>query len=106
MPGFDGTGPRGMGPMTGGGRGFCSPWGIGAALRGYGILPRTGYGYPYYAGAAPYPFYEAPITTPGAAPFAPQMTPEQELDFLKNQAQTMKGQLEQIEARISELEAK
>jgi len=24
MPGFDGTGPRGMGPMTGGGRGFCA----------------------------------------------------------------------------------
>lgn len=24
MPGFDGRGPRGMGPMTGGGRGFCA----------------------------------------------------------------------------------
>jgi len=23
MPGFDGTGPRGTGPMTGGGRGYC-----------------------------------------------------------------------------------
>ena len=23
MPGFDGKGPRGLGPMTGGGRGFC-----------------------------------------------------------------------------------
>ncbi len=23
MPGFDGTGPRGLGPMTGGGRGYC-----------------------------------------------------------------------------------
>ncbi|MFC1994528.1 DUF5320 domain-containing protein [Chloroflexota bacterium] len=23
MPGFDGTGPRGMGPMTGGSRGYC-----------------------------------------------------------------------------------
>ncbi len=23
MPGFDGTGPRGNGPITGGGRGFC-----------------------------------------------------------------------------------
>ena len=25
MPGFDGTGPRGAGPMTGGARGFCQP---------------------------------------------------------------------------------
>lgn len=24
MPGFDGTGPRGQGPMTGGGRGYCA----------------------------------------------------------------------------------
>jgi len=23
MPGFNGTGPRGMGPMTGSGRGYC-----------------------------------------------------------------------------------
>ena len=23
MPGYDGTGPKGLGPMTGGGRGFC-----------------------------------------------------------------------------------
>ena len=84
MPGFNGTGPRGMGPMTGGGRGFCSPWGIGA----------------------PYPFYGAPTSTPVATPFAPQMTREQEFDFLKNQAQAMRGQLEQIEARVRDLETK
>jgi len=24
MPGFDGTGPRGLGPMTGGSRGYCA----------------------------------------------------------------------------------
>jgi hypothetical protein len=24
MPGFDGAGPSGMGPMTGGGRGYCA----------------------------------------------------------------------------------
>ncbi|MBA7647499.1 hypothetical protein ES703_55271 [subsurface metagenome] len=107
MPGFDGTGPRGMGPMTGGGRGFCSPWGIGAALRGYGVPPAVGYGYPYYRGAGvPYPSYGAPATAPGATPFAPQMSKEQELDFLRNQADTIKSQLEQIEARMRELETK
>jgi len=56
--------------------------------------------------AAPYPFYGVPTTTPGAAPFTPPMTPEQEFDFLKNQAQAMKGQLEQIETRMRELETK
>ena len=81
MPGFDGTGPRGMGPMTGGGRGFCAI-----------PLPPA---WPAYMGRAAYPPY--------SVPFAPQMTREQELDFLKNQAQATRGQLEQIEARIKEL---
>lgn len=35
MPGFDGTGPRGQGAMTGGGRGYCvAP--IGGTGRGFG----------------------------------------------------------------------
>jgi hypothetical protein len=33
MPGFDGTGPQGQGPMTGGARGWCNPYGS----------PRIGY---------------------------------------------------------------
>ena len=105
MPGFNGTGPRGMGPMTGGSRGFCNPWRIGAAPAGYGGTPRIGYGYPYYGWAgASYPFYRAPLGAPEATPFAPQMTKEQELDFLKEQAETIKEQLEQIEARMHALE--
>jgi Family of unknown function (DUF5320) len=35
MPCFDGTGPRGMGPMTGGGRGFCAPGDVRAGV-GFG----------------------------------------------------------------------
>ncbi|MBN2333393.1 MAG: DUF5320 domain-containing protein [Deltaproteobacteria bacterium] len=56
MPGFDGSGPRGMGPMTGRGMGYCvQPMGkpmINASLsvagesRNYGVgrggLPRGG----------------------------------------------------------------
>ena len=44
MPGFNGTGPQGMGPRTGGGFGFCSP-GTGPVFPGSG-----GYGYPRGAG--------------------------------------------------------
>jgi hypothetical protein len=37
MPGYDGTGPRGQGPMTGGARGYCATgWG-GAVRRGFGL---------------------------------------------------------------------
>jgi len=144
MPGFDGTGPRGMGPMTGGGRGFCSPYGFGGGFgRGYGFrmgmpypvggqwsgAPAPGaygspaampYGYPYggapyagaaYPGAMPYGYGGAPMGTmpgpptgaAGANPYAPQMTREQELDLLRSQAEAIKGQLEQIDARIKEL---
>jgi hypothetical protein len=36
MPGFDGTGPRGEGPLTGGGRGFCATEGW-TGRRGLGL---------------------------------------------------------------------
>jgi len=93
MPGFDGTGPMGMGPMTGGGRGFCSPRGIGAT-RMHGFPRWTGYAYPHYG---PRPFF------PDATPFAPQMSREQEIDFLKNEAGALREHLKELEARIGQL---
>ena len=108
MPGLNGTGPRGMGPMTGGGRGFCSPRGIGAAFRSYGVSPGMGAAFRSY-GVSPgmgygYPYYGAGPAAPGYAPFAPQVSQEEELGFLKGQTGTLRRQLEQIEARIQELE--
>ena len=47
MPRFDGTGPRGLGPMTGGGRGFCT-----------GYFPTS---YLYYAPRS-YPNYGFPAS--------------------------------------------
>jgi len=51
MPGFDGTGPMGLGPMTGGGRGFCA-----IPYRAYAHF-RFGYPGPYYPPISGYPFY-------------------------------------------------
>ena len=118
MPnGFGGGRGAGFGFRGGMGFGFrgsSPPWpyvGIGR-----GGLPRCGYFLSGAAGApaawpyqqVPYPYYEgAPTgTIPEAMPFAPQMTPEQELDFLKNQADAIKSQLEQIESRMHELGTK
>lgn len=53
MPGFDGTGPRGQGPMTGGGFGRCSGMsaGYGAGYgRGLGRGMNRGYGRCGFAG--------------------------------------------------------
>ena len=58
------------------------------------------------AGQAPYPFYGSPAAAPGMTPYASEMTPEQELDYLKNQADMIKGQLERVEARLRDLGVK
>ena len=41
MPRFDGTGPNGMGPMTGRGRGSCNP-----SQAGFGPNTASGFGNP------------------------------------------------------------
>ena len=92
MPGFDGTGPMGMGPMTGGGRGFCSPWGAGASVRRFGFPRRAPYAYPYYGAY-------------GFGPFAPRMTREQELEFLKTEARALRDDLKELETKIGKLSA-
>ena len=113
--------PNGFGFRGGWGFGFrgsSPPWPyIGL---GRGGLPRCGYflsgaagaplplgygAYPYYGSPGAMPFYGGQAAAPGATPFAPGMAPGQEFDFLKNQAQTMRAQLEEIESRIRELES-
>ena len=114
MPNGFGRG-RGMGRGFRGGMGFgfrgsSPPWpyvGIGR-----GGLPRCGYflggaaglpGSPYQP--APFPSHVGTGFDPGYAPFAPQMTKEEELDVLTGQAEAIKQQLDQIEARMRELES-
>jgi len=88
-------------------RGASPPWpyiGIGR-----GGLPRCGY-FLSSAGAPPAWPYQPPSygqpAAPGYAPFTPQMTREEELNYLRDQAEAIKGQLEQIESRMRDLEAK
>ena len=115
MPGYDGTGPRGMGPRTGGGFGFCAP-GSGPAPAGYpsgvvygvgrGGIPwgggrgrafgggrgrwwgaRSPYAPPYYGGAAPYA---------GPTPAEERAFLEQELTYLEQQLAAIKDRLAEI----------
>ena len=127
MPGGDGMGPAGMGPMTGRAAGFCAGypvpgfmnpvggrgfwgWGRGGGRgRGRGWrnwfhatgLPgwqRAQMGWPPY-GAAP------PHAGPYEAPYGPAVTKEQELDALKGQAEYFEDALEGIKKRIQDLES-
>ena len=73
--------------------------------RGRGGLPRC-----WYPGAVMAPPYAPAFYgsyTPSAMPSYPTyMAPEQELDYLKEEANVIRRQLEEIEARIKELETK
>jgi hypothetical protein len=51
-----------------------------------------------------HPYYASP-TFHGYAPFAPSMSREEELSYLKEQAEAIKEELERIEARVRELES-
>ncbi|MBN2122773.1 MAG: DUF5320 domain-containing protein [Deltaproteobacteria bacterium] len=107
----------GMGPMTGGGRGLCNPLGAGYWIgvnpwfryRGYPSWPGYGYG-PYPRGGAR--LWQAgwpqPWVAPGYIPGGPTYgaPPEQELDFLRNQASVLQQQMDQIVERIGEIEKK
>ena len=102
--GFDRGFGRGMGF---GFRGASPPWpyvGIGR-----GGLPRCGYFFNGAGAAQPWPyqtpFYGQDTASPGYAPFPPQMSREEELDYLKGQAEAVKEQLEQIESRMLGLES-
>ena len=114
MPRLDGTGPRGMGPMTGGGRGVCfsnagAPYNYGAGIyggAGRGGTPRgggrgrawgggrTGAGYgPVRPGAR---FY-------GAANSYGGQNSVQELGYLKSRAASIEQELKEIHRRLDEL---
>ena len=95
------------GGMGFGFRGSSPPWpyvGIGR-----GGLPRCGYFFGGAGAPAPWPYpqasYQGAPAASGYTPYSPQMTGEEELDYLKSQAEAVKGQLEQIAARMHNLES-
>lgn len=124
MPGGNGRGPAGMGPMTGRAAGFCAGnRGPGFANAGYGAWGYGrggGYGYgghgfrnQYYAtGLTGWQRWGGPYSTaaPGYAPaYVPDATGysrENELKTLKGNAEYMEDSLAEINRRIKDLEEK
>jgi len=128
MPRGDGTGPMGMGPMTGRAAGFCAGYGVPGYMnpipgRGFGIGFGRGRGFwgrgvagggrgwrnMFYATGLPgwmrfgWGWPAAGAAYPGAPATAP--TPEAEKNFLKGHAEALKAQLDEIKKRLEELEA-
>jgi hypothetical protein len=122
MPFGDGTGPNGMGPMTGRAAGYCAGYSVPGYMnpiggRGMGWR-RGGFGgrgnrYWYYATGLPFwaragysPGYAAaPQYAAAQSPYGwPQPSKEDQLKALKSQADAMKQNLEDINSMIQDLE--
>src|SRR4030042_3938728 len=104
MPGFDGTGPRGQGPMTGGGRGYCVvPFDEAVRQPGKGSFYARGAGRGwrncFYATGLP-GWMRA---QKGMQAFGGAVSKEKEKVTLEAQVDFLKQQLEDTQARIKEL---
>ena len=131
MPAGDGTGPRGMGPMTGRAAGYCAGYptagymspapgqGYGGSGRGGGRGMGRGGGRGWRnwfhatgltgwqrAGMGQ-PAWGAPQPYPGPVGFtpAPVVSHEQELEALRSQAEGLEAALQGIRERIDKLAA-
>lgn len=120
MPRGDGTGPRGLGPMTGRAAGYCAGYSVPGYMnpyegrsglgfgygRGFGRGMGRGYSRGYDRGfwpAYPYPMIPPP-TAYGGGFYQPPVEPKQEMEMLAEEAKALKEQLDSINKRITELE--
>lgn len=103
MPGGNGTGPSGMGPMTGRAAGYCA----GYSAPGYtNPIPRRGYGLGFGRGLGRGRGFGRGFGWYGAVyPYAPNLAPQQEADMLKEQAKAMQEEIKAVNQRITELES-
>ncbi|MBN1835247.1 MAG: DUF5320 domain-containing protein [Spirochaetales bacterium] len=107
MPRGDGTGPAGMGPMTGRAAGYCAGYNMPGYMNAYGGRMGGGFGwgrgrgwgwglgYPAAPGGAPYAPY----------PYAPQYSAEQERQALQGQVKFFEDQIAALKERMGELES-
>ena len=111
MPGFDGSGPMGTGPMTGGARGFCNPANTGRSrpfARGVGMGLRRGFRAGYGPGRNMRRGFGRGFgfdgwNPPAYDPAYPEDKATQ-INMLKAQADSMKKDLDAINRSIVELE--
>lgn len=103
MPGGDRTGPAGLGPMTGRGVGFCAGYSVPGYANPVGGRGGIGMGRGGRRGWRNWCF-PAFRATGYYGPNMESITPENELQALRNQAEAMKADLEQINERIAQLD--
>lgn len=110
MPNFDGTGPRGEGAMTGGGRGYCAmPAGevTRQPMSGsfYGRRGGRGRRNCFYATGLP-GWMRVQRGMQASGGFSSTLPKKDEVSLLKDQAVYLKSELDAIQARLQNLEGK
>jgi len=118
MPRGDGTGPRGLGPMTGRAAGYCAGYGVPGYAnplvgRRLGLGGGHGWRHMYYAtglpgwlrwgGWRPAYGYAAPYAPVYAGAY-PEPDPQVEKQVLQNQVKFLETTLEAIKKRLADLE--
>ncbi|MDD5504764.1 MAG: DUF5320 domain-containing protein [Candidatus Omnitrophica bacterium] len=105
MPAGDGTGPMGLGPMTGRAAGFCAGYSLpGCANAVYGRAYGAGRGFGMaYRAIGPRRRFCAAGYYDGY-PYGAEIAPQDEADTLKRESGFLKGRLEEIYQRIAVLE--
>jgi len=108
MPRGNGTGPVGMGPMTGRGTGYCAGYGMpgyvnSAQRSGVGIGAGQMRG--WRRGCGRRSMYDSPVS-PRWSAMTPFTTPvsEDEKQVLQRQANILQSRLNEIKGRLDELE--
>ena len=108
MPGGDRTGPRGQGPMTGRGLGYCNGYNMPGYSRGgglgYGWGGRFGRGRGYWRGGRFRGVYydNYPIQPSPYVPIVP-ISPVDNLTMLKQEKQYLESEMEQVKSAIGDI---
>ena len=108
MPGGDGTGPMGAGPMTGRAAGYCAGYGMPGYANSYGGRGFRGRGFGRGGGRGRRNWFYAtglPAWARGGAyPAAPGYTAEQEMADLKAESAALQREIGEINSRLAELQ--
>ncbi len=102
MPGFDGRGPEGMGPVTGGGRGLCNTAGRSFFNRGASFTGGAGRGRGF--GSCRRQPGMGRRAGFGGGPVSSYYSRDLEESSLKNEAAVLRDELNAIEKRLKEIE--
>jgi hypothetical protein len=107
MPRGDGTGPAGMGPMTGRAAGYCAGYNMPGYMNPYGGRMGGGFGWGrgrFWGYRHPPAFWGAPYGY-GTVPYAAPYSAGQEKEALQEQVKFFEDQIASVRKRIEDLES-